>query len=334
MTAPSDDIFKSIRIAVSQTLEMAEADNKLSAEKKEVLSQLILTRRGDGEIVLDVAALQRINAAENQWADKERNEQDRFVNPTRLPQLLPGLQGLQTGQYLAYVQRPLDRNGENAPFLEAAALRLYNQYHDREMAQERNRLFGQHQRYVAKLLIDALLKAEHGVSKQDELDKLRSDMPAQKQFEMASKALDISTTEVMNRLFKYGVALTLIERIKNKALRIKKAQAQFEGVLRKLAHTDSGPAAKTRIKEIFLGFKQDLDQMGKEFTNLSKALEPIIECMHKDTFDKRFSALHQVAARLDAIASRWIIVIAEANNKDRTHSDVQKIKGMHKVFKE
>ncbi len=332
MTDSNDDIFHSIRVAVSQTLEMAEADSKISEETKEVLSQLILTRRGDGEIVLDVAGLQRIKAAENQWVNKDRNEQDRFVNPTRLPQLVPGLQGLQAAQYLAYVQRPLERDGDNGSFLEAAALRLYDQYHDREHAAERNRLFGQHQRYVAKLLIDSLLTKEHGVTDAAELEKLRQTTSPQDQFAMAAKELNISTTEVMNRLFKYGIALTLIERIKNKAFRIKKAESQFEGALRRLAQTDSGPAAKTRIKEIFLGFKKDLEQMGKEVANLPKELEPITTCMHKDSFEDRFSKLHRAAARLDALASRWLIIIGEANNKDKMRSDVDRIKGMHKVF--
>ena len=329
-----DDIFQSIRNAVGKTLEMAEAESKLSDEKKSLLSQLILTRRGDGEIVLDVAALQRMKAAENQWTNKERNEQDRLVNPTRLPQLVPGLQGLQSSQYLAFVQRPLERNGDNGSFLKSSALRLVDQYNDKEHMAERNRLFGPMQRYVAKLLIDAILVMNNGKMEKEALDKLRAETPPQKQFELASNALGIPTNEVVNRLFKYGVALTLIERIKNKALKIKKSQAAFEGVLRKLAQTDSGPAAKTRIKEVFIGFKKDLDLMAKEFSNLPKELSPIIDKMSKDNFESSFDSLHRSAARLDAIASRWVIIINEANNQDKTRSPVDKIKGMHIVYSE
>ncbi|NVK17095.1 MAG: hypothetical protein HWE30_00215 [Methylocystaceae bacterium] len=328
----NDDIFQSIRHAVGQTLEMAEAQSKISDDTKVLLSQLILTRRGDGEIVLDVGALQRLKSQENQWVNKERNEQDRLVNPTRLPQLVPGLNGLASSQYLAFVQRPLERDGDNGPFLEGAALRLVDQYNPKEKMAERNRLFGQMQRYVAKLLIDALLKQEQDIEDQAELDKLREAMPAKDQFALAAKVLDISTNEVVNRLFKYGVALTLIERIKGKALKIRKAQSGFEGILRKLANSDIGPTAKTRIKEIFLGFKQELDLMAKEYTNLSKQLQPIIEKMKKDNFDKSYSDLHRVAARLDALASRWMIIIGEANNPDTAQTPVQKVKGMHKVF--
>ncbi|MDV7338131.1 hypothetical protein RYZ26_00890 [Terasakiella sp. A23] len=326
----NDDIFQSIRQAVGQTLEMAEAESKISDETKTLLSQLILTRRGDGEVVLDVGALQRMKAAENQWVDKERSEQDRLVNPTRLPQLVPGLNGLASSQYLAFVQRPLERNGDNAPFLEAAAHRLIDEYNEKEKAAERNKLFGTMQRYVAKMLIDALLSKEHGITDQDELDKLRDATAPKDQFALASKILGIPTNEVMNRLYKLGVALTLIEGIKMKALKIRKAEAAFEASLRKLASNDSGPTAKTRIKEIFVGFKKELDLMAKAYTQITRELSPIIEKMQKDNFDQSFSNLHRSAAVLDAMASRWVIIIGEANNK--AHRPGEIIKGMHKVF--
>lgn len=328
----NDDIFQSIRKAVGQTLEMAEAESKISPETKDLLSQLILTRRGDGEIVLDVGALQRMKATDNQWTNKERSEQDRLVNPTRLPQLVPGLSGLASSQYLAFVQRPLEKSGENGHFLENAALRLFDQYNDKEMAAERNRLFGPMQRYVAKLLIDALLKQTHKVKTPEELDNLRADTPAQKQFEMASTALDISVTEVINRMFKLGIALTLIERIKINAVKIRKAKPQFEGALRKLGATNCGPIAKSRLKEIFVGFTEELDQMAKVYTQLNKELMPITEKLKKDNFETFFSELHKTAARLDALSSRWMIIMNEANSNDNTKSPVERIKGMHKVF--
>ncbi|WP_028877872.1 hypothetical protein [Terasakiella pusilla] len=328
------DIFHTIRAAVGQTLEMAEAESKISDETKKLLSQLVLTRRGDGEIVLDVGALQRLKATDNQWVDKERNEQDRLVNPTRLPQLVPGLNGLSSGQYLAFVQRPLEKNGDNGHFLEQAALRLVEQYNVKERMAERNRLFGQMQRYVAKLLIDELLRKEHGLSDQASIDKLRDETPPKDQFILAAKVLEIPTSEVMARLFKYGVALTLIERIKVKALKIRKAQPAFEATLRKLAAEDTGPVAKSRIKDIFLGFKQELDQMAKEYTALGRQLQPIIEKMKKDNFEKSYADLHRAAARLDALASRWMIIIGEANNPDAMRTPVERIKGMHIVFTE
>ena len=264
--------------------------------------------------------------------NKERSEQDRLINPTRLPQLLPGLKGLTSGQYLAFVQRPLERNGDNGPFLADMALRLVEQYNDKDRLAERNRLFGQMQRYVAKLLVDALIQQENGVKDQAEIDKLREAMAPKDQFALASKVLEIPTNEVVNRLFKLGVALTLIERIKGKALKIRKAQGAFEGILRKLAASDSGPTATTRIKEIFIGFKQELDLMAKEYTHLSQELQPIIDKMKKDNFDQTFADLHRAAAKLDALASRWVIIIGEANNPDTAKNPVQKIKGMHKVF--
>ena len=331
-TEAHDDIFHSIRKVVGQTLEMAEAESKISPETKDLLSQLILTRRGDGEIVLDVAALQRMKATDNQWTNKERSEQDRLINPTRLPQLVPGLSGLASSQYLAFVQRPLEKSGENGHFLEDAALRLFDQYNDKEMAAERNRLFGPMQRYVAKLLIDALLKQTHKIKDQEELDKLRHDTPAQKQFEMASAALDISVSEVINRMFKLGIALTLIERIKIKAVKIRKAKPQFETALRKLGTSNCGPIAKSRLKDIFVGFTEELDQMAKIYTQLNKELMPITEKLKKDNFDAFFRDLHNTAARLDALASRWIIIINEANSNDNAKTPVEKIKGMHKVF--
>lgn len=330
----SADIFQTIRTAVGQTLEMAEAESKISDDTRKLLSQLVLTRRGDGEIVLDVGALQRLKATDNQWVNKERCEQDRLVNPTRLPQLVSGLNGLFSGQYLAFVQRPLERNGDNGPFLQEAALRLVEQYTAKERMAERNRLFGQMQRHVAKLLIDEVLRVEHGLTDQAAIDKLREEIPAKGQFTLAARVLEVSTSEVMARLFKYGVALTLIERIKAKALKVRKAQPAFEATLRKLAAADTGPVAKSRIKDIFLGFKQELDQMAKEYTALSRQLQPIIEKMKKDHFEKSFADLHRAAARLDALASRWVIIIGEANNPDNMRTPVERIKGMHTVFTE
>lgn len=328
------DIFQTIRSAVGQTLEMAEAESKISEDTKDLLSQLVLTRRGDGEIVLDVGALQRLKAAENQWVDKERNEQDRLVNPTRLPQLVPGLSGLSSGQYLAFVQRPLEKNGDNGPFLQQAALRLVEQYSAKERMAERNRLFGQMQRHVAKLLIDEVVRKEYGLSDQAAVDQRREEIAPKDQFILAAKVLEISTAEVMGRLFKYSVALTLIERIKAKALKIRKAQPAFEATLRKLASADTGPVAKCRIKDIFLGFKQELDLMAREYTALSRQLQPLLEKMKKDSFDKSFADLHRAAARLDALASRWVIIIGEANNPDNMRAPVERIKGMHIVFTE
>ncbi len=326
------DIFHAIRATVGQTLEMAEAETKVSAETRDMLAQLVLTRRGDGEIVLDVAALQRMKAQDNQWVDKKRSDQDRFVNPTRLPQLIPGLSGLTPSQYLAFVQRPLERNGDNSTFLKAQTLRLYDEYSEKEKLPERNKLFGHMQRYVAKLLIDELLVAEHKTQEQDKIDELRNSMAAAQQFELAAKALDIQATDVVNRLFKYGVALTLIERIKNKARQIKKAQPKFEVTLRKIANTDIGPTAKTRIKEIFLGFQKELEVMTKEYVQLNKFMTPVVPKLHKDSFEKEFSLLHIYAARLDAIASRWVIIFNEANNALTSASVVEKVKGMHKVY--
>ncbi|SCA57017.1 hypothetical protein MTBPR1_40040 [Candidatus Terasakiella magnetica] len=332
-TETSEDFFQAIREAVSQTLDMAEAQSKISDETRELLSQLILTRRGDGEIVLDMSAHQKMKAGENSWVNKERNDQDRYINPTRLPQLVPGLSGLTSGQYLAFVQRPLDRNGDNAPFLVDQSLRLYDQYHHKDLAAERNKLFGHYQRHVAKILIDDLLSKEHDTSDQEELDKLRAQTPPQKQFEMAAKALDISTTEVMNNLFKYAIALYNIERIKTKAVQLKKAQQKFELILRKLANTDSGPTAKTRVKDIFLGFQKDLTFMAKEIGYLNnKAFQPIIEKMHKESFQDQYLDLHRHGARLDALATRWVIIFNEANNQDNLRTTVEKIKGMHTVF--
>lgn len=331
MATNENDIFQSIRHAVGETLEMAEAKTKISPDTQALLAQLILTRRGDGEIVLDVGALQRMKAAENQWTNKERNEQDRLVNPTRLPQLVPGLQGLQSSQYLAFVQRPLERNGDNASFLEGAALRLAEQYHAKELASERNRLFGRSQRYVAKLVMDEILTKQHDISDPAELDKLRNALPPQKQFAMASEILEIPTTEVLDRLYKYSVALTLIERIKAKAVKVKKAQPAFEKALRQLAGNNAGAASKTRIKEIFMGFHKDLELMTKEFATLPKELSPILGKMHNNNFATSYTSLHRHAARIDAIASRWLIIINEANNQSPA-SIVEKIKGMHKCF--
>ncbi|WP_135080768.1 hypothetical protein [Terasakiella sp. SH-1] len=332
-TDSSEDFFQAIREAVGHTLEMAEADAKISDETKDLLSQLILTRRGDGEIVLDMSAHQRMKAGENSWVNKERTEQDRFVNPTRLPQLVPGLSGLTSGQYLAYVQRPLDRNGDNAPFLLKETLRLCRGYHPKEKAAERNKLFGQIQRYVAKTLIDQILSDEHKINDQAELDKLRTATSPQQQFEMASSVLNIPTAEVMNRMFKYAVAIHNIDRIKAKAIQIKKAQEKFELLLRKLANSDSGPSATTRVKEIFLGFKKELALMDKQVAYLGgQCLQPIITKMHRDSFDEQFLELHRHGARLDAMASRWVIIFNEANNQDNIRNTVERIKGMHKVF--
>jgi len=329
--ANQNDIFQSIRNTVGQTLEMAEAESKVSAETQDLLSQLILTRRGDGEIVLDVSALQRMKAADNQWTNKERNEQDRLVNPTRLPQLVPGLQGLQSSQYLAFVQRPLERNGDNCTFLEAAALRISNQYQAKELAAERNRLFGRFQRYVAKIVMDEILTKKYNITDSAKLDELRNATPPQKQFTMAGELLEISTTEVLERLYKYAVALTLIERIKAKAIKVKKSQPSFEKSLRQLAGNNAGAASKNRIKDIFMGFHKDLEVMTKEFASLPKELSPILKKMHRDQFGTSYTSLHRHAARLDAIASRWLIIINEAEHQSPA-SIVEKIKGMHKCF--
>lgn len=330
-TGSSDDIFQSIRQVVGETLEMAEAKTKISADTEILLSQMILTRRGDGEIVLDVGALQRMKASENQWTSKEKNEQDRFVNPTRLPQLIPGLQGLQSSQYLAFVQRPLERNGDNGSFLEGAALRLAEQYQDKELTNERNRLFGRFQRHVAKIIIDDVLVQEHSITKADQLDKLREATPPQAQFEMAAKVLEIPNSEIMSRIYKYSVALTLIERIKTKAIKVKKSQPSFEKSLRRLANANEGRASKTRIKEIFMGYQKDLDLMANEFSTLVQELSPILQKMHKDNFEASYSSLHRAAARLDAIASRWLIIINEADSQGPA-STVEKVKGMHICF--
>ncbi|WP_419798058.1 MAG: hypothetical protein ACNI26_17650 [Terasakiella sp.] len=330
-TGTNTDIFHAVRSHVKQTLKMAEAQSKIANETRDLLSQLLLTRRGDGEIVLDMSAWQRLKATDNQWMDKERHQQDRFVNPTRLPQLVPGLQGLSPTQYLSFVQRPLERNGDNAVHLCAQTLRYYDQYSDREMASERNKLFGRSQRYIAKLLLNELLSREHDVTEEKELDALRNATSAQAQFELAAKVLGISTTQVMNRLFKYAIALTFIETIQNKALQIHKAKTKFEGLLRKLAASEPGPTAKTRIKEIYLGFQKDLKLMSQEIDQINQFLKSLTAKMNKDNFDDQFIEFHRIGARLDAIASRWIIIISEANSNG-ARTPVEKIKGMHTIY--
>lgn len=328
----SCDIFHDIREAVSQTLEMAEARSKLSEETLETLAHLLLTRRGDGEIVLDVAGLQRMKAAENQWVDKDRNEQDRLVNPTRLPQLVPGLSGLTPGQYLAFVQRPLDRNGDNAPFLEATAKRLFQQYSGKEHIQARNKLFGPMQQKVAKILIDDLLGRELQITDPKKAEEWRTTTPAQSQFEMAAQHLNMKATEVLNHIFQIAVALTLIERIKAKALKIKSAKEPFEKVLRRLAGSDCGPTAKNRIKDIFLGYQKDLELMGGEIKELNACMLPMSQKLKAENFSESFTHLHRIAARLDALTSRWTIIITHGNNPDKILTDVDRIKGMHKVL--
>lgn len=330
-TGSNQDIFYQIRQHVSQTLKMAEAQSKITNDTRDLLGQLILTRRGDGQVVLDMGALQRLKATENQWTDRERSQQDRFINPTRLPQMVPGLSGLSPAQYLSFVQRPLELNGDNAPFLEAQTLRLFNQYSQKEQAANRNRLFGHTQRFVAKLLIDELLTQEHGPQNDEQLNALRSAIPAQTQFEMASKALNISTTQVMNRLFKYGIALHLVDSIKAKALQVQKAQPKFENTLRKLANSDTGPTARTRIKEIFLGYQKDQKKMTADINNLGKVMQPILPKLHKETFETEFSNLHRQAAQLDARVSRWVIIMNEAFSQS-SRTPVEKIKGMHAVY--
>ncbi len=330
-TGTNTDIFHAIRSHVKQTLKMAEAQSKIADETRDLLSQLLLTRRGDGEIVLDMSAWQRLKATDNQWMDKERHQQDRFVNPTRLPQLVPGLQGLSPTQYLSFVQRPLERNGDNAVHLRAQTLRYFEKYSDREMTTERNKLFGRSQRYIAKLLLNELLAKEHGVTEEKELDSLRNATPAQAQFELAAKVLGISTTQVMNRLFKYAVALTFIEAIQNKANQIQRAKTKFEGLLRKLAASEPGPTAKTRIKEIYLGFQKDLKLMSQEIDEINQFLKSLITKMKKEDFEEHFFSFHRIGARLDAIASRWVIIMNEANSND-ARTPVEKIKGMHTVY--
>jgi len=328
---PNNDIFGAVRSHVKQTLKMAEAESKITDDTRDLLSQLLLTRRGDGEIVVDMSAWQRLKATDNQWADKERCQQDRFINPTRLPQMIPGLQGLSPTQYLSFVQRPLERNGDNAPHLVAQTLRYYDQYNTREQANERNRLFGRSQRYIAKLLINELLAKEHGCDDITKLDELRTATAPKVQFEMAAQALDISTTQVMNRLFQYAIALTQIETVKAKAIQIQNAKSKFEVLLRKLASGDTGPTAKTRIKEIFLGFQKDLKIMDREIAQIDDFLSDLTPKMHKDSFDDYFNEFHRIGARLDALASRWVIIINEAgNNGPRTA--VERVKGMHLVY--
>jgi len=330
-TGTNTDIFHAIRSHVKQTLKMAEAQSKIADETRDLLSQLLLTRRGDGEIVLDMSAWQRLKATDNQWMDKERHQQDRFINPTRLPQLVPGLQGLSPTQYLSFVQRPLERNGDNAVHLCAQTLRYFEKYSDREMASERNKLFGRSQRYIAKLLLNELLSKEHGVTEEKELDSLRNATPPQAQFELAAKVLGISTTQVVNRLFKFAIAFTFIEGIQNKAVQIHKAKTKFEGLLRKLAASEPGPTAKTRIKEIYLGFQKDLKLMSQEIEEIKQFLTSLADKMNKDHFEEYFTNFHHIGARLDAIASRWVIIMNEANSND-ARTPVEKIKGMHKVY--
>jgi hypothetical protein len=333
MAASSNsDIFQSIREAVGQTLEMAEAESKISDETKEMLSQLMLTRKGTGEIVLDMSAHQKAQAQSNQWTNKERQEQDRYLNPTRLPQVIPGLSGLSSGQYLAFVQRPLDRSGENGPFLAKQSLRILEQYSAKELAAEKNKLFGRQQRYVAKMAIDQLLSKKHNIKDQAQLDKLRSQTSPQDQFELAASEFHITTNEVMIRLSKFAVAATLVERIKIKAIQLKKAESQFELMLRKLGSASEGAVSKTRIKEMFIGFKNDLNTLARELTKLNHFFDDIFQSMDNEKFDPAFQTYHKHAAIIDAVASRWVIIMSEAKRNDNSRSLAEQIKGMHSVF--
>lgn len=326
-----EDLFQSIRNAVGKSLGIAEAETKLTGETRDVLSQLILTRRGDGEVVLDVAALKRASGEGHQWTSKEEQAQDRLINPTRLPQMLPSLQGLQSSQYLSFVQRPLERDGSNGKFLQDASLRLVAQYQAKDLAKERTRLFGHFQRYVAKLVIDDVLKAKHQIENPEELDKLRSETPPQQQFELASQVLETTTANVMNRLFKYAVALTLIERIKAKAAKVTKARPALESTFRKMGTQCSSAIAKNRLKDLFLGYQKDMQTLNQEYASLNALLIPILDKMRDDTFEPAYLNLHMQAAKIDAIATLWSIILADLKNPS-SKGVTEQIKNMHTVF--
>lgn len=320
MTEPLED---SLRDAVGRTLEQATNDSRIGEDTKAILAELVLTYRGDGEEVLDVVALLRRKAADSQWMNEERIQQERYINPTRLPMMMTGLSGVGSDYYLTYVQRPLDAMGANGPLLAKQAQRLADQYRDKSKAEERTRLFGGAQRALAKTVFEACAS---------QTGKDMSGLSSHDQFAVAAELLHCPQGTLMANFYRLAVALSATERLKAKATRLIKAAPNFQEKMRKLAGGDIGVANTNRLRDLMRGFKSDLGRLQGLQQAMVGSIFPVLEKLQGDRFNQTFEDLHVEAARFDAVLTRWTIILTEAGNPDPTRPVVNRIRGMHEVM--
>jgi len=157
-------------------------------------------------------------------------------------------------------------------------------------------------------------------------------LSSQDQFEIAAVQLEMTQGAMMSNFYTLAVALYRIDRMKVKAAKIMKLAPDFQQKLRKLASGEVGLANANRLKDMMRGFKADVLALQTLQKDLQEAVFPVLEKLKGERFEETFLDLHVKAARFEAVASRWIIIITEANNPDQTRPIVNRIKGMHEVM--